>query len=217
MNPSDANDRQMLKLQARRRVIQSRLLMVFAVGCSAMLLCCCVPMVLFQLTFGPQIFQKPAEVETVAKKIAPIVLPPNFTGTQAREADNSLLMVRLAQFDQNDGRGRLVMGQFRMNGPALGTEFDEKMLERLADDLYPGMRSLEVKDSHKKIVKIHGQDVTFAIEEGEDQASTTRFKQVTGAAVGPQGAFQLLLQVEAGFLSEDEVDALLDSLADPAK
>jgi hypothetical protein len=221
MDPSDSNDRQILRLQIRRRALQSRLLMIFAIGCTVMLTCCCVPMVVLQIAFGPTEFKKPADIDAVAKQIAPIVVPPGFTGVLASTADNAAWRVRIAKYDQDQGRGRLLIAQIRthMSKPFLNAEdngkLEEQMLQTLMNDLYPGLKNLNVKTTRTKLVRLHGTDVTFTIDEGEDLTSTTRRRQVFGKTITPDGAIQLVLQVEDGFITDEAIDAMLDSMADP--
>lgn len=218
MGPSSSDDKRILKLQIRRRKLQTRLLMVFAIGSTAMLACCCVPMVVLQIALGPEEFSKPADVDAVAKQIAPIELPPGFTGVRANTADNMAIMLRVAKFDQDQGRGRLLIGQLqtKMKTPLLTAEgngkFEEQLLQSIADELFPGLRNLNVKTTRGKVVTIHGVDVTFTIDEGEDLGSTTRRRQVSGRAVTPAGALQLILQVEDSFITDEAIDTLLNSL-----
>lgn len=218
MGPSSSDDKRILKLQIRRRKLQTRLLMVFAIGSTAMLACCCVPMVVLQIALGPEEFSKPADVDAVAKQIAPIELPPGFTGVRANTADNMAIMLRVAKFDQDQGRGRLLIGQLqtKMKTPLLTAEgngkFEEQLLQSIADELFPGLRNLNVKTTRSKVVTIHGVDVTFTIDEGEDLGSTTRRRQVSGRAVTPAGALQLILQVEDSFITDEAIDSLLNSL-----
>lgn len=218
MGPSSSDDKRILKLQIRRRKLQTRLLMVFAIGSTAMLACCCVPMVVLQIALGPEEFSKPADVDAVAKQIAPIELPPGFTGVRANTADNMAIMLRVAKFDQDQGRGRLLIGQLqtKMKTPLLTAEgngkFEEQLLQSIADELFPGLRNLNVKTTRSKVITIHGVDVTFTIDEGEDLGSTTRRRQVSGRAVTPAGALQLILQVEDSFITDEAIDSLLNSL-----
>lgn len=223
MGPSSSDDKRILKLQIRRRKLQTRLLMVFAIGSTAMLACCCVPMVVIQIAFGPEEFTKPADVEAVAKQIAPVELPPGFTGVRANTADNMALTLRVAKFDQEQGRGRLLIGQLqaKMKTPLLtadgNAKIEQRMLQSIADELFPGLRNLNVKTTRSKIVTIHGVDVTFTVDEGEDLGSTTRRRQVFGKAMTPSGAFQLILQVEDSFITDEAIDAFLNSLGSAAE
>lgn len=221
MDSSDSNDRQLLRLQIRRRALQSRLLMIFAIGCTAVLTCCCVPMVVLQIAFGPKEFKKPSDVDAVAQQIAPIVVPPGFTGVQASTADNIAWRVRIAKFDQDQGRGRLLIAQIRTNvrAPILSAEdngkLEDQMLQTLMSDLFPGLRNLKVKTTRTKVIQLHGIDTEFTIEAGEDLASTTHRHQVFGKAITAEGAIQLILQVEDAFITDAAIDTMLDSLATP--
>jgi hypothetical protein len=98
--------------------------------------------------------------------------------------------------------------------PGITPEQDTKLLQTFVDELVQRIRTLDTEKSRTKVVTIHGQQVSFEIAEGEDPASTTRLRQATGAFVGPKGAFQLILQAESDFITDDSIDALLDSLAD---
>lgn len=218
MDPSDSNDRQLLRLQIRRRALQSRLLMIFAIGSTVILICCCVPILAVQIAFGPQEFTTPAEVDSVAKQIAPIVVPPDFTGRRAITVDNSGLLIRVAKFDQDQARGRLLIGQTHVNlkSPFFkAEELEDRWLQSLMSELYPGLKNLEIKKTRSKTIKLHGTDIVFTIDEGKDLGSSTRRRQAMGKAITPEGAIQLVLQVEDGFITDEAIDAMLDSMADP--
>jgi hypothetical protein len=218
MDPSDSNDRQILRLQIRRRALQSRLLMIFAIGSTVILICCCVPILVVQIVFGPQEFTTPADVDAVAKQIAPIVVPPAFTGVRAITVDNSGLLIRVAKYDQDQARGRLLIGQmhFNLKSPFFKTEeVEDQRLQSLMNELYPGLQNLDVKKTRPKTINLHGTDIVFTIDEGQDLGSSTRRRQVMGKAITPEGAIQLVLQVEDGFITDEAIDAMLNSLAAP--
>jgi len=217
MNPPELGDTQALKTPARRRTLQSRLTMIFAVVSTAVLVCCCVPLLVLQFAFGPDEVKEPAQVLAVAQKIAPLVLPAKFQGTLARSADNSLFQAAIARFDHSERRGRMVIGQLQIKIKPPGTEDQESIqLQQAVDGLFPGLRLLDVKQTREKTLKFHGGKVTFEIIEGEDRASTTRLKQVSGTFTGPAGAFQLILQAESDHLTDEAIEALLQSLAEQA-
>jgi len=214
MNPPESIDREFLKLQARRRAVQTRLLMFFAIGSTVVLVFCCVPMVILQFAFGPTVTKEPAAVVAIAHDIAPLEIPADFSGRLAKSADNSLLLVRIARFDQNEGRGRLVFGQVHMKALPPGNEYDDKLLQSLMDEFYPGLRAMDTTETRKFVVKIHDQKVTFEIVKGEDRASTTKLTQVTGTFRSATGTNQLLLQIESEFITDESVDTLLRSLGE---
>ena len=188
-------------------------MLIFAVLSATVLLFCCVPMVMIQIAFGPEVTKVPAEVLAVAQKIAPVIVPPRFSGTVARSADNSVLQLHVARFDHTDGRGRLVIGQVHLKALP---DYDANLLQNLTNELFPGQRLLDVKQTRTKLITIRGQEEKIEILEGEDRASTTRYKQVSAAFDGSDGAkVQLLLQAESDFVTDEAIDALLQSLATP--
>ena len=210
---SESTDQQIPGIPVRRRTRQSKLTMIFAILSGTVLVFCCVPMVALQVAFGPVEIKEPTSVEAVARQIAPLVVPPKFQGTIARTADNSLLEVRVVRFDQTEGRGRLVIGRLHMKAMPPGNEHDVKLLQQVVDQLFPGLRLIDAKP-RQQVLKIQGEKVTFEILEGEDRASTTRLKQVSGTGNGPAGAFQFLLQAESDFITDDAIEALLQSLTE---
>ena len=215
MNPPEWSETPIPKRPARRKTLQSRLTMVFAVISTTTFVCCCVPLLVLQFAFGPDETLEPAGVLAVAQKIAPLVPPARFQGTLARSADNSLFQVHVARFDQTEGRGRLVIGQLHMKVMPPGYEDqDSVQLQKVVDGLFPGLRLLDVKQTQERTLKFQGGKITFQIVEGEDRASTTRLKQVSGSFTGPRGAFQLILQGEADFLTDEAIEAMIQSLAE---
>lgn len=213
MSSPESVDREFLKLQARRRAIQTRLLMFFAIGSTTVLVCCCIPLVVLQFAFGPTVTTDPAAVREIAHDFGPLKIPAAFIGSIAKSADNSLLLVRIARFDHSEGRGRMVIGKVHMKALEPGNEYDEKLLHSLIDELYPGLRGIDTAETRKVTVKIHDQDVTFEILKGEDRASTTKLTQVSGTFRTATGTNQLLLQVESDFITDDAIDKLLDSIS----
>jgi len=214
MSSSASSDPQRPRVRVRRRAPQSRLLMVFAVLSTLVLVFCCLPLVVMNVLYGPTETLDPKKVLEVAERIAPVVIPPKYEGTVARYAENSLMQIRLTRFDHSEGRGKLVIGEWRMHALPPGNEYDTKFLQNSLEDLFTGMRMIDGKTTEKSIV-IEGQEVKFQILEGEDRASTTTFKQVSGAYTGSQGAFQLILQGETEFLSDEAIQQLLESFAKP--
>ena len=215
MNPPEWSDAPIPKRPARRKTLQSRLTMIFAVISTMTFVCCCVPLLVLQFAFGPDETTESAKVLAVAQKIAPLVLPEKFQGNLARSADNSLFQVYVARFDHTEGRGRLVIGQFHMKVMPPGYEDqDSVQLQKVVDGLFPGLRLLDVKRTQERTLNFQGGKITFEIVEGEDRASTTRLKQVSGSFTGSRGAFQLILQAEADFLTDEAIESMLQSLAE---
>ena len=211
MNPPEMSDQDYLKLLVRRRALQNRLFMGFSIVSTGVLICCCLPLMLVQYALEPTVTKKAEEVEAVARRIAPLAIPPGFTGTLARSADNSFVKAQVARFDQNDGRGRLLIGIGHW--PAFAIQ-DPMRLQDVFDELFPGQRLLDIKKTTKKILMFRGQKVTIEIVDGEDRSTSVQYRQVTGKVTGENGAMQLLLQVESNYVTDEAINALLESLAD---
>lgn len=212
MNSPEMSDQDYLKQQIRRRALLNRIFMGFSIFSTGVLVCCCVPLMLIQYAFAPTETTKPAEVDAVARRIAPrLVVPPGFTGSLARSADNSIVRSQIARFDQDAGRGRLLLGFAHWHALS---GIDAQQLQTVFDELYPGQRLLDARKTRKKILMFRGQTLTIEIVDGEDRGSSIQYKQVTGRFAGPDGAVQLLLQVESNFITDDSIDMLLQSLAD---
>lgn len=201
-------------LRARQRARQTKILFVFAIGSGLVLLFCFVPMVLFIYLFGPVVTRDPAAVRAVAEKIGPLAIPPDFVGFVAQSAHNSLWDIHLARFDHSEGRGRLVVGQLHLHFAPAGSAEDASLLSNAIDNSFPSLRTLDVKSTRELTLMIHGQEVTFEIQSGEDLQSTTQYKQVSGKFTGAAGAVQILLQAESEFLTDDAIDSFLKSFAD---
>lgn len=204
-----------------RRRFPSRLTMGFAVLSSVVLVFCCVPMVILQIMLGPKEIHEPADVVAQALDIAPVVLPANFQGTIARRTEGSLLQLVIARLDHEEGRGRLILGRCRMSASDAGNELETLLLQNMVDNLYPGQRSIDAKPQTRTVNSPSGP-LEFEYLEGEDRASVTRLKQISGVFHGPQGTLQVLLQAEAEFVSDESINELIHSVArspffDPGK
>ena len=71
---------------------------------------------------------------------------------------------------------------------------------------------IEAKQSEVRKLTVRGAEAEFEIVTGEDRASTTKMRQVTGMFRGQEGNVLLILQAEVEQLTEDAIDALFVSL-----
>lgn len=199
----------------RQRTLQSRLTSILAITSSGMLLCCCIPMVALNMIFGVAVENEPEKVHAIALKIVPIAIPSGFEGIEARTADNSLFRVKIAKFKHVEGRGKLVMGQLHTRLLPIEDEYEFKNLQMLLNQISPGMRNLDVKERREEEILIGGKKVIIEIVDGVDIGSTTRIRQVSGAWSTAEFVSQILLQVEEGFYTNDDIDAMVRSLGTP--
>lgn len=199
----------------RQRPLQSRLMSLLAMASSGMLLCCCIPLVALNMIFGVAVENEPEKVHAIALRIVPIAIPSGFECVEARTADNSLFRVNLAKFKHSEGRGKLVIGQLRTRLFPIENEYEFKNLQMLLNQISPGMRNLDVKERREEEILVDGKKVMIEIVDGVDIGSTTRIKQVSGAWSTDDFVTQILLQVEEGFYSREDIDAMVRSLGTP--
>ena len=215
MTESDFSNRTSPEFAVRRGAARwVRRLFLFGVVSTASVLLCCVATVVVRAVFGPTHTVVAAEVTQIAHRIVPIRIPPGFEGAEGLSGDSSVFWLQIARFDQQEGRGLIVIGEMRIRPLPKKDEYDHPQLVKLLDELAPNLRLLDVKQSREESVTIRGEKVTFKIEEGEDRASTTRLRQVTGSFPGHEGRASLIVQAEEGYLSDQTVEDVLQSLAD---
>ena len=185
------------------------ILAAIAAGC---VLTCGVGWVMFALLFSPSQTKVPAEIEAIARRVAPLRVPPQFQPAWAWEADHSVAWIQIARFDQSAGRGLLLIGELHVRPLVNPQEVDQ--LRNLLENSSPDLRSIDPKQTQERKVIIRGREAKFEIVNGEDRASNTKLRQVKGTFQGREGAAILILQAEAGYLSDEAIDDLLKSLAE---
>ena len=87
-------------------------------------------------------------------------------------------------------------------------------LRNLLENSSPDLRSIDPKQTQERKVTIRGREAKFEIVNGEDRASNTKLRQVKGTFQGHEGVAILILQAEAGYLSDEAIEDLLKSLGE---
>jgi len=185
------------------------LLGAITVGC---VLTCGVGWVVVALLFSPSQTKVPAEIETIARRVAPLRVPPQVHPPWGWEADHSLAGIQIARFDHNAARGLLLIGELHVRPVSNPQEVAQ--LRNLLENSSPDMRSIAPKQTRDRKLTIRGRESKFEIVDGEDRASTTKLRQVTGSFPGHEATAILVLQAEAGYLSDEAIEDLLKSLAE---
>ena len=176
------------------------------------ILTCGVGWIGLALLFGPSHTVLPAQVEAIAQRVAPLRVPPQFQPTWGWEADHSVAWFQLARFDQSASRGLLLIGELHLRPMANPQEVDQ--LRNLIEQSSPDRRLIAPQQTRQSNLTIRGRSAQFEIVEGEDRASTTRLRQVTGTFPGREGTAILILQGEEDYLSNEAIDDLLKSLTE---
>ena len=193
--------------------------MVVAVFAALVLVFCFIPIVVVTYLFAPRVTRDPAEVQLVAEKIGAIRIPADFVGVLAQSADNSGLEIQVARFDHRDARGRIVIGlaHFKSKSDALEQlgVTESKYLDQTIDNLFPGFKTIEEDDARELSFQVGSEQVAYNIRVGEEMESTTRLKQVAKTFATPRGTITIAIQAEPDYLSDEAIEILMKSLADP--
>ncbi len=196
----------------RRRSRLPRWLTVLGTLAAGGVLTCGAGWLVLALLFSPTETTVPAEVEAIARRVAPLRVPPQFQPAWGREADNSLAWFQMARFEQSAGRGLLLIGELHVRPLSNPEEVDQ--LRNLIELASPRRRLIAPKQTRERTLTIRGRECKFEIVDGEDRASTTRLRQVTGSFPGHVATALLILQAEADYLSDEAIEDVLKSLAD---
>lgn len=187
-----------------------RILSITAIlfGCSffACAGCCLLGMVLL----GPKNFDTAEGAQQVAEQITTWTLPQNFTGKSGATMDNYLMRFDVARFVQKQGRGNLVVGQFHYK--LLPTADLQLQLKDIMEKLNPDLKKIDLAESETKTRPINGGIAKFQIGQGEDRATTTRYKQLIGQFRGKLNNAIVILECEEGFLTDQEINDFIDSI-----
>lgn len=196
----------------RRRSRVPRWLLVLGAIVAGGVLTCGAGWVVIALLFSPSQTVIPAEVEAIARRVAPLRVPPQFQPAWGWEADHSVAWIQIARFDQSAGRGLLLIGELHVRPVTNPQEVDQ--LRNLLENSAPELRLIASKQKQERKVIIRGRESKFEIIDGEDRASTTKLRQVTGSFPGHEATAILILQAEEGYLPDEAIEDLLKSLAD---
>lgn len=185
-------------------------LTAFGVVLGSSVLACCLGWVGAALVFGPTQTKLPSEIEQVAQRMASLHLPPEFQPTWGWAADHSLFWLQIARFDHRDKRGLLLIGELHIR--PMPNPHELAQLQQLMEDSSPELRLINPMQVESRTLTIRGADAKFEIVNGEDRASTTKMRQVTGTFKGREGTVLLLLQSEADQLPDAAIEELLTAL-----
>ena len=185
-------------------------LTAFGVLAATSMVSCCVGWIGLAMVFGPAQTKVPGEVEAIAQRMASLKLPPQFQPTWGWSADNSLFWFQVARFDHSEKRGVLLIGELHVRPMANPQE--QMQLRQLIGVSSHDLRLIVAKQSEVRKLTVRGAEAEFEIVTGEDRASTTKMRQVTGMFRGQEGTVLLILQAEVEQLTDDAIDALFVSL-----
>ena len=194
---------------ARKRGFQ-RVLSIIAIIVCCSFFACAGFCFLGLLIFGPKNVDTPAGANEVASHILDWTLPNSFAGKTGSTVDNSLFRLDVARFAHQEGRGDLVVGQLHNKWMPYPGQYSQ--LQDIMEKLVPNLKKLDLTEQVTKNRIIRGVPATFQVGRGEDRASTTRYRQVIGHFRGKLNDAVLILEVEAEFMTDEEIETFLDSI-----
>ncbi len=195
-------------LDQRRRLL--RLSRVIAIVASSVLFACAGCSFLTSFLTRSEISPGPEGAAQIAANITDWTLPPGFSGKYGSTNDVRFWRIEIANFQNQKGRGFLVIGQLRSN---VWLSPDSLALARvMIDRETPELRKINLRETETRILTVRGLPATFEIGHGEDRASITKYCQVVGHFRGKADDAVLILQCEEGVLSNEEIDAFLKSI-----
>ena len=171
---------------------------------------CLSSCVLLKYLFG---IEQPTGAEgtaQVAERIAEWTLPDDFEGKHAVTIDNFAMQFDLAIYKHKQGRGALVVAQmhWKSEPPKNVPDFAQQFIDLFAQEL----KRLDLSETEKKTFTIRESPAEFEIGRGEDRATVTKYRQVTGKFRGKAGDASLILQAEDGYLSDEQIEQFLKSI-----
>ena len=196
--------------QPSRKQGFQRLLSIFAiVFCSVFFACagCCF---LFLILFRPQVVDTPEGAEAAASLITEWKLPESFEGKSGLTMDNMAIRIDIARFVHREGRGTLVIGQ--LHSKLMPYVQQQAQLQDFMEKIAPELKKIDVNKSETRTLVIRGVPSQFQIGLGEDLASTTKYRQITGHFRGKMDDSVLILQCEEGFFTDQEINDFLNSI-----
>ena len=187
-----------------------RLLSISAiVFCVLFFMCggCCF---LSFLLFRPQVVDTTEGAEAAASMITEWKLPESFVGKSSVTMDNLIMRIDIARFIHREGRGILVVGQMHLK--MLPYSQQQSQLKEFVEKIAPELKMIDLSEQSTRTLDIRGVPSQFEIGLGEDRASTTKYRQVTGKFRGKLDDAVLILQCEDGFLTDQEIEDFLNSI-----
>ena len=124
--------------------------------------------------------------------------------------DNMLMRIDIARFAHREGRGILIVGQ--LHSKLMPYVQQQAQLQDFMEKIAPELKMIDLNDHATRTLVIRGVPSQFETGLGEDRASTSKYRQVTGHFRGKLDNAVLILQCEEGFITEQEIDDFLNSI-----
>jgi hypothetical protein len=160
--------------------------------------------------FRPQVVDTTEGAMAAASMVTEWKLPESFEGKSGLTMDNMMIRIDIAKFVHREGRGILIVGQMHLKMFPFSQQ--QSQLRDFMEKTAPELKMIDLSEHTTRTLEIRGVPTQFEIGVGEDRASTTLYRQVTGNFRGKLDEAVLILQCEEGFITEQEIDDFLNSI-----
>lgn len=192
----------------------TKFLMVFGIVGGMGVVVCCGACGFLGYSFAPKVATNPQRVGEMQSQICEITLPESYQGKQSMEIDNFIVLMRMAQFERTDGKGRLMLMEVlpkMSNEEEFREAFQESFAESF-DKQHEQFHNLVNTSSETKTFTLGGQEAMFVFEKGEDAGSKRTLHQVRGSFTGKSGMVTFTLELEDSVWDQDEVEGIIESI-----
>jgi hypothetical protein len=195
----------------------AKLLLGLGIGCGVLVLLCCgvfgASTWWMVRTAQKSITQDPAEVRRLTAEIVTIDIPeslPPKGGVDFKMPIVGTQVMTGAAYGDDADEEVLLLGQFgeMFNDENMQMQWRESMRTRGQRD----WDDVEIDQTEKHEVEIHGQPANFRVAKGHVSKSNDEIWQVTGSFQGKAGPAMLILRVRASNFTKEQVLAMLDSM-----
>ncbi len=182
---------------------------IVIVSCSVFFICsgCCF---LTATLFQPRVTESSESAIEAAATITNWTVPDEFLGKSRASVDNSIFRFDVARFEQKQGRGLMILGQFFAKwSPG---SFNDAQLQELMERSTPELKKINLESRETRRKTIRSVPAEFEIGRGEDRATTTRYRQVIGRFKGKTDRAVIILQCEEEFITDEQIERFIESI-----
>jgi hypothetical protein len=188
-------------------------LIVGGLGLVGLLVCCGVGAWLAS-TFVPKVTSVPAEITATGDQILKLQLPDGFKPINATTMDNPFFTLRIAQFQQQEGKGKIGVGSMKIKiGDANQANMQSVQFRTALDAEMSG--TLDVKSTTSHDVTMNGQKVVVSISEATDRATGKAVHTAKTDLTIPMGQIFIQLRMDDEIWDEAAVLKMFEEASIP--
>lgn len=216
------SNRATFKERFRRPRRSGKFLAGLGLGCGLICVLCCGGLIvagfMFRRMANEAMIDDPDQIRAATVEICDIEIPPQFTPKLLVDAKIPFVdrrVMTVVTYQGVDEEQVVVISEFD------AANFDQKdrktmdaNVKEQLDDAVPESGDLNVQESEKVELVVHGQPATFTINRGAVEGSEVERWAVNGAFEGQRGPAILVLAAKVDQITQEEIKAMLNSMAD---